>query len=107
MKRLIIGGIAALTLALGVAPVAGADGGDATFHRLLSKDFNAGSVTGEEIVNRHWALLRSQGLRACQLEDSGWTSVDVVYQLMREGPYTFDQADHCFRLPQSLTAHGI
>jgi hypothetical protein len=76
------------------APVAGADGGDATFHRLLSKGFDAGNVNGEEIVDMHWALLRGQGLRACQLEDSGWRSIDADYQLMREGPYIFDQANH-------------
>jgi hypothetical protein len=92
MKRLIVG-LAALAICLAGAPMAGADGGDRTFHMLLSDDFDAGGVTGEEIVNRHWGLLRNQGLRACQLEDSGWRSLDVVYQLMREGPYIFDQAN--------------
>jgi hypothetical protein len=92
MKKLIVGGLAALAIGLAGAPVAHAEG-DSTFHRLLAKDFDAGGVTGEEIVDRHWELLRSQGLRACQLEDNGWGSLDVIYQLMREGPYIFDQAN--------------
>ena len=91
MKHVLIGGIAAFAIALVGAPTANATG-DETFYRLLAKDFEAARVNGEEVVNRHWALLHGQGVKTCQLLDNGWDSIDVVYQLMREGSYIFDQA---------------
>ena len=39
------------------------------------------------------ALIRAQGLMVCQRIDYGMDGLDAIYQLMAEGPYSFDVAN--------------
>jgi hypothetical protein len=39
------------------------------------------------------ALIREQGLSVCERIDNGMHPLDAIYQLMAEGPYSFDMAN--------------
>ena len=39
-------------------------------------------------------LVKAQGLRSCQLQANGVDSLEAVYDLQRNGGYTFDQANN-------------
>jgi hypothetical protein len=56
---------------------------DETFQRLLAGDG----------VLFSFPLQKKQGLRACGQEDYGMSGLDAVYQLMRDGSYSFDVAN--------------
>jgi Protein of unknown function (DUF732) len=91
--RLLVG-IALTFAALVAAPVANSEPGayssqDATFYRLLSEDTD--DIPRMILANA--ALLRAQGLLACQRMSDGVDGLDAVYLLMDEGPYSFATAN--------------
>jgi hypothetical protein len=83
---------AAAGTAIALAPAANADPAaysdqDAEFYRLLTSPQDANMTISD------FALVRSQGLNACQREDQGMAGLDVVHALMADGPYPFDAAN--------------
>lgn len=87
--------LAATALATSFSPSASADPGaysgqDETFFRLLTEPDEDG---GPGLTLTNPALVRAQGLIACQRGDNGMRSLDVIYRLQAEGPYSFDVAN--------------
>jgi hypothetical protein len=62
---------------------------DATFYDLLT----TGSDVRTPMSVWNFPLVRAQGLEACQRWSNGATLLDPIYNLMAEGPYSFDQAN--------------
>jgi hypothetical protein len=82
---------AAAGTVVALAPAANADPAaygdqDAEFYRLLTAPQDANMTIS------NFALVRSQGLEACQREDQGVAGLDAVHALMAEGPYPFESA---------------
>jgi hypothetical protein len=83
---------AVAAVALISAPVASAEPGafsddDTTFFRLLSDP-------DQDHPMKIWnfPLIRYQGLEHCARESQGMRGIDSIYELQKEGPYTFDDA---------------
>lgn len=77
-----------------LAPTAHSDPGvfsaeDETFVRLLTEPYE--DDPGLTITD--FALVRSQGLLACQRLDDGLDGLDAIELLQDEGPYSFDVAN--------------
>ncbi len=82
----------AMAALISVAPAHAEPGGyldqDETFHRLLITPDDSGTV----MVITNFALLRAQGLEACQVIENGYGGYAATKRLQAEGPYLFDTA---------------
>jgi hypothetical protein len=95
LASLLCAALLAVAVVTAGAPAADADPGaysgqDETFYRLLTEP----SSTGEPgLTLTDFALVRTQGLIACQRQDNGMDGLDAVYTLQSDGPYSFDVAN--------------
>jgi hypothetical protein len=91
--RQLLSGAALILTALVLAPAANAEPGaysheDEDFYRTLSE----GTENIAPMVLTNPPLVRAQALQACQRMDEGVKTLDTVYMLMNEGPYSWDVA---------------
>ncbi|QNJ90963.1 DUF732 domain-containing protein [Mycolicibacterium fluoranthenivorans] len=96
LTRRLLSGVACVVISAAVSAVPVASGEPAGYSDQDSTYFRLLTVSNEHFGGftiSNPALIRDQGLRACELQDSGLTALDAIDQLQAAGPYSFDAAN--------------